>query len=263
VEVWRSLDAGVAPLTFFGVFPGRFGPRTVANLLVSGKVGPPIDGVASAGAEIDGADERWSSLLRLAWSRVDGKADPRAAALLRLDDEELDEFEGRTGCLDGEGVLDAGDYLVENDGAWLRKWGQEIEVEVERRLAQEGPAAGESRRAALRAFVESCLLFLGRLPLPEESETGWPGAGPREKSLSPARRRALGLVRSGRVRRFRVRVVFWTGANTYGYSDFGAGPGWYWIVDNPDPNWRFCDPTGPYKTPEDAWSDASYLGQDE
>jgi hypothetical protein len=65
------------------------------------------------------------------------------------------------------------------------------------------------------------------------------------------------------VRRFRVRVVFWTGADTYGYSDFGAGPGWYWIVRNPDPDWRFSDPMGPYKTPEEAWSDASCLGQDE
>jgi hypothetical protein len=263
VEVWRSIDADVAPLTFIGVFPGRFGPRAVANLLASGQVGPSIDGVASAFAEVDGVDERWSSLLRLAWSRVDGKADPRVAALLRLDDEQLDEFEGRTGCLDGEGVLDAGDYLVKNDGAWLQKWRPEIEAEVERRVAKEGPAGGEHRRTAQRAFIEQCLLVLGRLPRPDESETAWDGGGLGEKPFGQGRRRRLKLLQSGRVRRFRIRVVFWTGADTYGYSDFGAGPGWYWIVRNPDPDWRFSDPMGPYKTPEEAWSDAACLEQDE
>ena len=25
--------------------------------------------------------------------------------------------------------------------------------------------------------------------------------------------------------------------DTYGYSDFGSGPGWYWDVTNPDPDW--------------------------
>jgi hypothetical protein len=121
VEVWRSLDAGVAPLTYVGVFPGRFGPRAVVKLLASGEVGPPIDGVAAAFAEVDGVDGRWSTLLRLAWSRVEGRTDARVAALLRLDDAQLGEFEERMGGLDGEGLFDAGNYLVENDGAWLEK----------------------------------------------------------------------------------------------------------------------------------------------
>ena len=65
------------------------------------------------------------------------------------------------------------------------------------------------------------------------------------------------------MRRFHVSVVFWTAADTYGYTDFGPGPGWYWIVRNPDPDWRFDDPTGPYVTPQQAWGDASCLDQDE
>ncbi len=262
IEVWRSLHASASPLTFVGVFPGRFGPRAVARLLASGAVGPHLDPDSAEFVEVDGVEEPWDALLPLAWTRVDGRPDARVEALLRLDDAQLADVEKRVGGLDGKMLLDVGDYLLRNDRAWLEKWRSSVEEEVEARVAREG-SGGEARRATLRAFVEECLLVLGRLPRSDEAPGSWDGVGLRERPPGWARQGKLGLRQSGRVRRFHVAVVFWTAADTYGYSDFGPGPGWYWIVRNPDPGWRFCDPTGPYATPDEAWSDASCLGQDE
>ena len=45
IEAWRSLDASASPLTCVGVFPGRFGPREVAQLLASVAVAPHLDRV--------------------------------------------------------------------------------------------------------------------------------------------------------------------------------------------------------------------------
>ena len=241
--------------------PGKLTVHSLARLLASGAVRPAVDAAILDDVEAEGVCERDAALLRLAWSRTDGKLDPRVAAVVRLRKEELDEVEERMGGLDTDGFLELGGYLVANDAAWLARWRADVDTEVDRRAAIDD--AGEEHRRALRAFVEECLLVLGRLPRPNETAETWDGLGLREAKTRPERRRTLRLTRSGRVRRYRVKTHFWTGVDTYGYSDFGPGPGWYWVVQNPNPDWRFCDPTGPYKTPEEAWDDASCLGQDE
>jgi hypothetical protein len=229
----------------------------VARLLVSGAIRPSIDPSLLDGVEVDGADGWHAALLKLAWTRHDGNADPRVAAVHRVESDAIDEVEHRVGSLDDDGLLDLGAYLVKNDARWISEWRESIDTEVDRRAAVD--AAGESRRRVLRAFVEECLLSLGRLPRPDETEESWDGAGLRG---APAARRPPQLTEAGRVGKFRIRVHFWTALDTYGYSDFGPGPGWYWVVVNPDPNWRFCDPTGPYDSPKSAWADANCVGQE-
>jgi hypothetical protein len=262
IEFWRSLDADRSAPTLVRTFAGPFTARAVADLLASGEAGPAIDEADVEEAAVAGTEDRWSNLIRLAWSRQAGALDVRVKEVLALSDEMLDEVDHRVGGEDLESLVELGKYLEGSRQAWIGKWRAEIDAEVVRRAEVEGRPDDEVRCRALRAFVETCLLTLGRMPFGSENAEAWAGAGLAGRNIGVAQRRKLRLVQSGRVRRFRVRVVFWTAANTYGYSDFGPGPGWYWIVRNPDPNWRFCDPMGPYKTPEEAWDDASCLGEE-
>ena len=257
IHFWRSLDPQKRAVQHVATFPGKFSPLAVARLLASGAVRPAIDVALLDEVEVDGADGWHAALLKLAWTRLDGVLDPRVVAVLRLATDSFDEVAHRMGSLDEEGLLVLGAYLIKNDARWLAEWCHGIDAEVDRRAAVDG--AGEARRRLLRAFVEECLLLLGRLPRPDETEESWAGSGLRDGST---RRRIPELTDSGRVGRYRIRVHFWTALDTYGYSDFGPGPGWYWVVANPNPNWRFCDPTGPYDSPRSAWADANCVGQE-
>ena len=257
IRFWRSLDPQKSALQLVATFPVKFSPMAVARLLASGAIRPTIDPSLLDEVEVDGA-ERWhAELMKLAWARHDGSVDPRVAAVLRFESDAIKEVGHRMGSLEGDDLLELGAYLIKNDARWIAEWCGSIDDEVDRRAAIDG--AGEARRRVLRTFVEECLLTLGRLPRPDETEEAWDGAGLRG---IPAARRPPQLTDAGRVGKFRIRVHFWTALDTYGYSDFGPGPGWYWVVANPDPNWRFCDPTGPYDSPKSAWMDANCVGQE-
>jgi hypothetical protein len=259
IEFWRSLDAGCEPLTRVEIFPGRLGPRAVADLLASGKAGPAIDDCSVDGVEVDGADGRWGSLIALAWSRVEGRLPPRVAGLLTLGDAQLDLVEEASGSLDASDLLEFADYLVMHGAEWLQKWRTAIETEVERRAALEGGNTGDPRRAKLRAFVEECVLLLGRLPRPGESESAWDGPRFREHPSSERWRRRLGVLQSGRSGKHFVQVRFRSCADAFGGGHSSAGPGWFWDVLNPDPGWLNNDEMGPYDSDQDAWSDVRCL----
>ena len=257
IRFWRSLDPEKSALQLVATFPAKFSPMAVARLLASGAIRPAIEASLLDQVEVDGTDRWHAALLKLAWGRRDGVVDPRIVAVLRFESDAIEEAGHRMGSLEEDDLLDLGAYLVKNDSRWIAEWSGCIDDEVDRRAAVDG--AGEARRRVLRSFVEECLLTLGRLPRPDETEEAWDGAGLRGV---PAARRPPQLTEAGRVKKFRIRVHFWTALDTYGYSDFGPGPGWYWVVVNPDPNWRFCDPTGPYDSPKSAWEDANCVGQE-
>ena len=261
VHVWRSLSPNRERLEHVGSFAGSCTSVAIARHLASGAVEPVVDRALADSIVIEGARSFDAALIRIAWVREGGEVDPRLSPVLRHSQAELDDMAGRTGVCDEHGVLELGAWLRKCDAAWLAKWTQEIDAEVDRRGAEE--RAGEERRRALRAFVEECLLLLGRIPRPDETPSAWDGLGLRSDPRRRVNRRKLGLERSGRVRHYDVSVHFWAAADTYGYIDFGPGPGWYWTVDNPNPDWRFCDPEGPYRTPEDAWGEAELTGIDE
>jgi hypothetical protein len=261
IELWRSLCTERSTLQRVAGFPGEFTPGAVARLLASGAVRPAIDAAIAEEAEVDGLDGIDAALLRLAWSRTEGRVDPRVAAVLRLPGARLAQAAARMGWDDGDGILHLGAYLLKSDAAWLALWRSGVDAEVDRRASVAG--TGEVLRRTLRAFVEECLLTLGRLPRGDETGECWDGAVLRTREPGARTLRRLGLHRTNRVRRFHVWVRFRTSADSYGYSDFGSGPGWYWDVTNPDPAWMNNCAMGPYKTPEEAWSDASCVGQDE
>jgi len=258
IEFWRSLDAGLEPLTRIGTFPGRLGPRAVANLLASGTAGPAIDDCSVDGVEVDGVDGRWGPLIALAWSRVEGRLPPRVAGLLALADAQLDLVEEARGSLDANDLVELADYLVMHGEEWLLKWRKEIETEVERRAALEGQETGELERATLRAFVEECVLLLGRLPRSEESRSAWDGPRLRDRPSSERWRRRLGTLQSGRTGKYFVQVRFRSCVDAFG-QDSSAVAGWYWDVLNPDPGWLNNDEMGPYDSDEEAWSDVRCL----
>jgi hypothetical protein len=263
IEFWRSFDAEKSPLVRVGVFPGPFTPRAVANLFASGLAGPAIDESDVEDAVAGGVDERWSSLIRLAWSRVAGRPDRRVSPILALGDAMLDEIDRRTGLDHGvEDYLKLGSDIDQQNQAWLVEWRPEIDEEVARRAELEGRAGDEVRCRAHRSFVETCLLTLGRMPYGSENAEAWAGAGLAGRSIGRAQRRKLRLVQSGRVGRFRVRVLFWTAARTSGSGDTSPGPGWYWVTCNPDPGWMVDGDMGPYKSDRDAWEDARCLDQE-
>jgi hypothetical protein len=261
VHVWRSLSPQRERLEHVRTLPGPFTPLAIARHLAAGAVDPVVDHDLAEAIEVDGVDGCGASLLRLAWSRTGGALDPRLTAVLRLSQGETDDLCDRMGLDDAAFLLEAGEGLLDQDATWLERWKAGVDAEVDRRAAVEG--AGEARRRELRGFVEECLLVLGRVPRPDESPSCWDGTGVRDDPPGERRRRELGLTRTGHVRRYRIRVHFWTAADTYGYSDFGPGPGWYFVVANPNPDWRFCDPEGPFQTPEEAWSAAQCTGVDE
>lgn len=261
IHFWRSLSPQRTRLHFVTTFPGRFSPLAVARLLASGVVRPAVEQELLEEVEVDGVDERSATLLKLAWSRVQGKLDPRVAKVVHLRLDELAVADDRMGASDVDGLLELGSYLIESDGAWLARWRARVDAEVDRRATVEG--AGEEERRALRAFVEECLLVLGRFPRPNETEASWDGASLRDVSPGPRGRQRLRLTRCRRVRRYGIRIHFWSGIDTCGYSDFGPGPGWYWLVQNPNPTWISSDPMGPYETPEEAWENARCVGEGE
>jgi len=261
IEFWRSLCPERSTLQRVASFPGKFTPGAVARLLASGAVRPGIDAKIAEDAEVDALDGIDAALLRLAWSRTEGSVDPRVAAVLRLPGAKLAQAATRMGWDDGEGILHLGAYLLKSDADWLATWRTEVDAEVDRRALLAD--TGEVMRRALRAFVEECLLTLGRLPRVDETRECWDGAVLRTRAPGARTLRRLGLHQTGRVRRFHAWVRFRTAADSYGYSDYGSGPGWYWDVANPDPRWLNNCTMGPYKTSEEAWSDASFVGQDE
>jgi hypothetical protein len=261
IEFWRSLCPERSTLQRVATFPGEFTPGAVVRLLASAAVRPAIDARIADHAEVDGIDGIDAALLRLAWSRTEGQVDPRVAAVLRLPGASLARAADRMGWDDVDGILHLGAYLLRSDADWLAKWRSEVDAEVDRRAMLAD--TGEVQRRALRACVEECLLTLGRLPRVDETGECWDGAVLRTREPGARTLRRLGLHRTGRVRRFHVRVRFRPAVDCCGYSDFGSGPGWYWDVTNPDPAWLVDGTMGPCKTPEEAWSDASYLGQDE
>ena len=261
IDFWRSLCPERSTLQHVATFPGEFTPRVVARLLASGTIRPAIDGTIADDAEVDGLDGIDAALLRLAWTRTDGHLDPRVAAVLRLTGAKLVQAADRKGWDDGDGILQLGAYLLNGEATWLALWRSEVDAEVDRRASLTD--TGEVMRRALRAFVEECLLTLGRLPRVDETGECWDGTVLRTREPGARTLRRLGLHRTGRVRRFHVRIRFRPAVDCCGYSDFGSGPGWYWDVTNPDPAWMNNCTMGPYKTPEEAWSDASCVGQEE
>ena len=261
IEFWRSLCPERSTLQRVASFPGEFTPRAVARLLASGAVRPSIDAKIAEDAEVDGLGGIDAALLLLAWSRTEGHVDPRVAAVLRLPGARVAQAAGRMGWDDGDGILDLGAFLLKSDAGWLATWRSELDAEVDRRASVEG--TGEVVRRAIRAFVEECLLTLGRLPRVDETEERWDGAVLRTREPGARTLRKLRLHQTGRVRRFHVWVRFRSADDSYGTSDSGSGPGWYWDVTNPNPAWMNNCTMGPYKTAEEAWSDASCVGQDE
>jgi hypothetical protein len=262
IEFWRSLDADRSSPTLVRTFGGPFTARAVADLLASGEAGPAIDEADVEEAAVAGTDGRWSNLIRLAWSRVAGKTDPRVPAVLSLSDKHLDEVDHRWGFEhDVDDYLKLGNYLVEHGQAWLVDWRPEIDLEVARRAGLEERTDDEVRCRAHRVFVETCLLTLGRMPRANESAEAWDGMRFRARSVGTGTRRRLGLESQGRIGKYRVGVVFWAAVESYGYPDMMAGPGWFWVTRNPDPGWLNDGPMGPYKSADEAWEDAKCLDQ--
>lgn len=262
IDVWRTPDEARRPPRRVASFPGPFGPRAVARLLASGEAGPAISEEEAEDALVEGIDGRWADLLRLAWIGLEDGPDPRVLAVLSLEDRVLDDLEERC-VLDAGELLELGSFLVERSEDWLGEWSAEIEAEVERRCRAGGFDTDDESGVAIRSFVEECLLTLGRLPRRDEKEEAWDGLQLRDGPLDESRLKALGLVVEETVGRFEVAVRFYSAADTYGLSDSGSGPGWYFLVLNPDPSWRFNDPEGPYRTPGEALSDASRLADKE
>jgi len=261
IDYWRSMCPERSTLQRVATFPGEFTPGAVARLLASGAIRPAIDAKIADDAEVDGLDGIDAALLLLAWSRTEAQVDPRVAAVVRLPGATLAQAAERMGWDDGDGILDLGAFLLRSNAEWLATWRSEVDAEVDRRAS--GVEAGEVARRALRAFVEECLLTLGRLPRVDDTEERWDGTVLRTRAPGARTLRKLGLHQTGRVRRYHVSVRFRPAADSYGYSERGSGPGWFWDVTNPDPAWMDNSTMGPYQTSETAWSDASCVGQDE
>jgi hypothetical protein len=257
IRFWRSLSPERSRLDHVATFPGPFTPRAVAQLLASGAARPAIDTAVAGDAEIDGVEGLDAGLLRMAWSRTEGRPDPRLAPLLRIPGPVLAGVAERMGWEDLEDLLHLGDQVLKGNAAWLARWHAEIDAEVDRRASVTG--AGETGRRAVRAFVEECLLTLGRLPRSDETDERWDGIAVRDREPTDAQRRKLGMRRAGRSGRFHVWVRFWTAAEACGRADFGGGPGWYWDVTNPDPGWLVNGVMGPCKSSQEAWEEVAWL----
>ena len=259
IDFWRSLSPARSGLQHVTTFPGPFVPRFVARLLASGAVRPAVDAALAGDSEIDGVDDVSADLLRLAWSRRDGRLDPRAAAVLALPAGTLNVVSDQRGWSDLDELLEVGADVIEGNEEWLAKHRAALDAEVDRRAA----GAGEQQRRELRAFAEACLLTLGRLPRADETAASWDGTGLETRLLRDPERRKLRLLQTGRAGKFRVWVRFFNAGEALGQSEFGGAPGWYWDVTNPDPGWIMSCTMGPYLTPEEAWEDAHCLREQE
>jgi hypothetical protein len=136
---------------------------------------------------------------------------------------------------------------------WLSEAKSLVDAEVERRSV----AVIASRDlAAIRAFVETCVVALGRVPLPDETPAAWAGKDLAPDALDDGEtRQQLGLEQDDERNGYRVRVFF----NSPRVAAAGEGesePGWYLVVLNPDDDWRFNEAVGPYESAEAAWEDA-------
>jgi hypothetical protein len=264
IEVWETLDEDSAPPRRVGSFVGELDALRVAHWLSSRRDGPALELAQAALSVVEGLDEdgEWDSLVLNAWTSEFARTEPGLAAVLRLTPDALDAVEERFGALDPNLVAELASTVLQGNREWLAKWRTDVDAEVARRLAAEGTSDDGRRRAPLRDFVECCVLRLGRLPLSEETELAWGGRDVPLDELSLHKRRKLGLTWTGRVRRFRVRFDYWSAAETFGYSDLNAGPGWYFTVQNPDPSWMICSTEGPYRTDDEAWEDAQCIGQE-
>ena len=207
-----------------------------------------MDAALAGNSEIDGVDDVSADLLRLAWSRRDGRLDPRAAAVLALPAGTLNVVSDQRGWSDLDELLEVGADVIEGNEEWLAKHRAALDAEVDRRAA----GAGEQQRRELRAFAEACLLTLGSsLVLTRRRRAGmapgWrPASSATRSGASFASSRRGGRASSG------SGVRFFNAGEALGQSEFGGAPGWYWDVTNPDPGWIMSCTMGPYLTPEDA-----------
>ena len=144
---------------------------------------------------------------------------------------------------------------MEANRAWLERWRGAIDAVVRDRVelyeSVKCPGNAGPPEAEIRAFVETCLLKLGRLPSDEEDAARWEGQDLAIAGLTPRKRAKLGLDVNHRIGRYRVRATYLSAIETHGW-DFDQGAGWYLVVLNPSIEWRFNDPAGPYLSPEDA-----------
>lgn len=258
---WRSTSPETSPLQHVATFPGTFGVRAVVRLLASGAVGPAVDEDSVADAWIDGVGEDEVDLVKLAWRRVSGRVDPRAAAVLALSRRTLDRAREHADASDVDGLLALGQQILDANRVWLEKHRSAVDAEVDRRAG--GSTSGERARRAIRAFVEECLLTLGRLPRPDESAERWDGAGLAGRDLGARAQRRVGIHQTGRSGKFHVWVHYWDGAGSIDRGDFGSGAGWYWDVTNPDPGWITNGVMGPCDSADEAWDEASCLAEQE
>jgi hypothetical protein len=215
-------------------------------------------------AVVEGVDDEWEDVLLGAWAHDLTRRAPDLDALLGVEPNLLDECLSRLGAHPHLGAyVELATHVAERNRAWLAKWRGAIESEVRSRVEALTPVkgAGEvSPDSGIRSFVEACILKLGRLPREDEDATRWDGKDLRIGGLSPARRVKAGLDVTSRIGRFRTRISYLPAIQAYGW-DFDQGAGWYLQVTNPDPDWRFNDPVGPYLSPEDAIADSGCLAE--
>ncbi|HET8723862.1 MAG TPA: hypothetical protein VFM53_06610 [Anaeromyxobacteraceae bacterium] len=261
VDFWRSLSPERSALRHVRRFPGPFTARAVAGLLASGAARPAIDVELLASACVDGVGPDEADLLALAWFRDHDRVDARAAAVLALPRRVLEDARERTGLEGVAGLLELGERGLAFDREWVEEHAAEVDAEVDRRAT--GVGAGEQERRTLRAFVEGCLVALGRLPRPGETPGHWDGAGLAGRDLGRRELRRLGLLQTGRSGKFHVWVRYRSGADAVGRGDFGSGVGWYWDVTNPDPCWLVDGVMGPCRSASEAWSEAACLVEQE
>lgn len=261
IAFWRSTAPEKSPLECVATFSGRFGVHAVTRLLASGAAGPAVEGTDIGDAWVDGVAPDQVDLVKLAWWRVNGRVDPRAAAVLALSPKTLERAREYVDATDAHDLLELGQRILDADRAWVEDHRAEVDAEVDRRAA--GAGAGEPSRRAIRAFVEECLLRIGRLPRPDETPEAWDGAGIAGRDLDLRTQRRLGIHQTGRAGKFHVWVHYWDGAGALGRGDFGSGAGWYWDVTNPDPGWIVDGIMGPCDSADAAWSDAACLAEQE
>jgi hypothetical protein len=143
---------------------------------------------------------------------------------------------------------------------WLAKWARAVDEELQRQLVSPLTSAEPEniRSQAIRAWIEAHLCSAGCLPAgeyglsPKSHEDDLGGAAhATEASSSSTVEDSVG--------RFEVQVYFVTPDETVGDDAIASEAGWYFAVLNPDSEWRFNDPEGPYLSPDHAWSEASNL----